>query len=213
MPRTADHDLRRTQIAEAAFDLIAGAGLDAATMAAVAREAGISVGLVQHYFGSKDELLLFTYRRTMDGVLERAYRLVAEGEAAHGTIAAILLDCLQQLWPLDERRRGEHRVAAAFHARSMDSPEVAEVDRRTAAEIRGLIAKSIENGKECGETEPSTASETAAMGILALVGGLADQLYREAGQDVDGRPVREAAVDILRGALASTLPGECRQYR
>ncbi|GAB4003545.1 transcriptional regulator BetI [Glycomyces albus] len=213
MPRTADHDLRRAQLAEAAFDLIAGAGLDAATMAAVAREAGFSVGLVQHYFGSKDELLLFTYRRTMDGVLERAYKLVSEGEAAHGTIAEILLDCLQQMWPLDARRRGEHRVAAAFHARSMDSPEVAEMARDTAAKIRGLVARSIENGKECGETEPGTASETAATGILALVDGLADQLYREAGRDLDGRPVAEAAVEILRGVLASTLPGECRQYR
>jgi AcrR family transcriptional regulator len=212
MPRTADHDLRRAQIAEAAHRLIAHAGLDAATMAAVAREAGFSVGLVQHYFHSKDELLLFTYRRMTESQLERIMRLVAEGEAAKRTIAAILLTGLPQLWPLDDRRRAEYRIARAFHARALDNPTVASVAKETAAMLRAQIARAVGNGKHCGEVAPGTDAELAAVRLSALLEGLADQLYREPGRAVGGRPLPEVASGLLRDALAEVFTGECHRH-
>ncbi|WP_051326114.1 TetR/AcrR family transcriptional regulator [Glycomyces tenuis] len=207
MPRTADHDLRRTQIAEAAHRLIAHTGLDTATMAAVAREAGFSVGLVQHYFPSKDELLLFVYRRTTEGQLERVMRLVAEGEAAKQTIADIMLTGLQELWPLDDRRRAEYRIGRAFHARSLDSPTVASVARKTAANLRAQIARAVGNGKHCGEVDLTADPETAAVGLSALVNGLADQLYHD-----PGRPLATTAADLLRDGLAQVFTGECHHH-
>ncbi|MCH7230347.1 TetR/AcrR family transcriptional regulator [Glycomyces sp. L485] len=212
MPRTADHDLRRSQIAAAVHRLIAHAGLDSATMAAVAREAGISVGLVQHYFHSKDDLLLFAYRRTTSDLLERVARHVAEGEAAKESIAAVMLTCLQELWPLDEPRRGEHRVGRAFHARSLDNPTVAAVARETAATLRTQIATAVDNGKHCGEVEPGTDTELAAVRLSAVVDGLADQLYREPERPVGDRPLHSAAVEILRASLADIFSGECHHH-
>lgn len=207
MARTADHDLRRAQIADAAHRLIAHAGLDAATMAAVAREAGFSVGLVQHYFAAKDDLLLFTYRRTTERQLERVMRLVAEGEAAQRTIAEILLPGLQELWPLDERRRGEYRIGRAFHARSLDNPAVAAVAQATAAELCGQIARTVANGKRCGEVPLDTEAATAALGLWSLTNGLADQLYHE-----PDRPLADTATGLLREALAAVFTGECHRH-
>lgn len=212
MQRTADHDLRRAQIADAAHRLIAHAGLDAATVAAVAREAGFSVGLVQHYFPAKDDLLLFTYRRTTEGQLERIMKLVAAGEAAQRTIAAIMLTGLQELWPLDDRRRAEYRIGRAFHARSLDSPTVAAVAKTTAAMVRAQIARAVNNGKHCGEVEPDTDADLAAVRLSALVEGLADQLYREPEQTVGARTLPEAAADLLQGSLAGVFTGECHHH-
>ncbi|WP_030158712.1 TetR/AcrR family transcriptional regulator [Glycomyces sp. NRRL B-16210] len=212
MPRTADHDLRRNQMAAATHRLIAHAGLDAATMAAVAREAGFSVGLVQHYFASKDELLLFAYKQMSEHQLARVARMVAEGEADAQPIRAILLRCMPELWPLDEARRGEYRVATAFHARALDVPTVAEVARETAAVVSGQIARAVENGKECGEVEPGTDAERAALELSALVTGLADELYGEPERRRGDRPLIETAEAILKDRLGSYFPGECHHY-
>lgn len=213
MPRTADHELRRTQMAASVHRLIAHDGLDAATMAAVAREAGFSVGLVQHYFQSKDDLLLFAYRRMTEDRLARVARLVAEGEADEQPIRAILLRCIPELWPLDDARRGEYRVNRAFHTRSLDNPTVAEVARQTAATIRGQIARAVGNGKECGEVEPDTDPDLAALELAALIDGLADDLYREPQQAVGEYTTTKAAETILETRLAQHFPGECRHYR
>lgn len=207
MPRTADHDLRRAQIAAAVQRMIAHAGFDAATMAAVAREAGISVGLVQHYFKSKDELLLFAYERMTADQLARVGRLIAAGEADHQPIRAILLRCMPELWPLDDARRGEYRVGRVFRARSLDNPTIAEVARQTAAIVHSQIARAVANGKECGEVEPETDPDLAALELAALIEGLADDLYRE-----PERNVGEAAAAILQARLEHYFPGECRHY-
>ncbi len=199
-------------MAAATHRLIAHAGLDAATMAAVAREAGFSVGLVQHYFASKDELLLFAYKQMSEHQLARVARMVAEGEADAQPIRAILLRCMPELWPLDEARRGEYRVATAFHARALDVPTVAEVARETAAVVSGQIARAVENGKECGEVEPGTDAERAALELSALVTGLADELYGEPERRRGDRPLIETAEAILKDRLGSYFPGECHHY-
>lgn len=213
MPRTADHDLRRTQIATAVQHLIAHAGFEAATIAAVAREAGFSVGLVQHYFKSKDELLLFAYERMTADQLARVAHLVAEGETAQQPIRAILLRCMPQLWPMDEARRGEYRVGRVFRARSLDNPTIAEVARQTAGIIRAQIARAVTNGKECGEVEEDTSAELAAVELATLIEGLADDLYREPQRPVDEQTLTEAAETMLQTNLTRIFPGECRHYR
>jgi len=192
-------------MAAAVHRLIAHDGLDAATMSAVAREAGFSVGLVQHYFASKDELLLFAYERLTADLLARVAARTADGEAAGRSIRAIMLDCLAELLPLDAARRGEHRVSRAFQARAMDDPTAAEVAVATAADLRARVARGIANGRECGETDPATDPDLAATELTALVDGLADHVYRE--------PARATAAGaILAARLADLLPGRCRHY-
>lgn len=212
MPRTADHDLRRKQMADATHRLIAHAGLDAATMAAVAREAGFSVGTVQHYFTSKDELLLFAYKQMTEHQLARVARMVEEGEADRQPIRQILARCMPELWPLDEARRGEYRVAKAFHARALDVPTVAEVARESAVMVRGQIARAVGNGKECGEVEEGTDVERVALELAALIAGLADALYTEPAGPQGGSEFEVAATAILTDRLGSYFPGECHHY-
>jgi AcrR family transcriptional regulator len=199
-------------MAAATHKLIAHAGLDAATMAAVAREAGFSVGTVQHYFASKDELLLFAYKQMTEHQLTRVARKVAEGEAAQQPIRAILLDCMPELWPLDDARRGEYRVAKAFHARALDVPSVAEVAREASAVVRGEISRAVENGKECGEVESETDADRAALELSALIAGLADELYGDPVGGQGSRRVLKATEAILKARLGSYFPGECRHH-
>ncbi|HST17095.1 MAG TPA: TetR/AcrR family transcriptional regulator [Gaiellaceae bacterium] len=60
---------RRGQILAAAVRVFAGKGFEATRMADVAREAGVAYGLVYHYFGSKDAVLLAVFREAWGRLL------------------------------------------------------------------------------------------------------------------------------------------------
>ncbi len=77
MPRRVDHAARRREITDAVIRITLKGGLTAATFREVAAEAGVSVRLVQYYFGSKDELLLATQRHVAERSIERLRTWVA----------------------------------------------------------------------------------------------------------------------------------------
>lgn len=60
MPKKVDHHQRRTEIAAAVARIVQDRGLEGVSFREVAAEAGVSVSLVQHYFGSKENLLIGT---------------------------------------------------------------------------------------------------------------------------------------------------------
>lgn len=59
-------ETRRDALIVAALDLVAEGGPQAATVRAIADRAGVTPGLIRHYFASKEELTRAAYRRLMD---------------------------------------------------------------------------------------------------------------------------------------------------
>ena len=59
VPKKVDHQQRRELLAQAVWGLIADEGLSAVSLRSVAGRAGVSMGMVQHYFSTKDDMLGF----------------------------------------------------------------------------------------------------------------------------------------------------------
>ncbi|RKN38970.1 TetR/AcrR family transcriptional regulator [Streptomyces hoynatensis] len=211
MPRTADHDQRRRQIADAVCTLISGHGLDAVTVARTAATAGMSVGLVQHYFRSKDEMLLHAFQEVTARIRARAEDRIRAGIEHRQPISWVLAGALAEFVPLDERRRTEFRVTTAFAGRALDAPALAEVDVATARRLREDIARAVHNGKECGEVDPGLDPWPAAVRLAAVTEGLAMQVHRDPA-GMNGVPAAELTASIIRAELAVVFTGECRQY-
>ncbi|GAA1526938.1 TetR/AcrR family transcriptional regulator [Actinomadura kijaniata] len=207
MPRTADHHERRRQIATAVCELISHHGLDAVTVARTAATAGISVGLVQHYFRTKDDMLLHAFQQVTTQIRDRVNAHVQAGARHHRPIAGILAEAMTELLPLDAVRRTEFRVTRAFAGRTLDVPALAEVDVRTARALRDDLAQAIHNGKECGEVAEDLAPRPAAVRLAAVTEGLAMQVYRT--PETADEPL---ATSIIRSELATVFTGECHQY-
>ncbi|MBL4928168.1 TetR family transcriptional regulator [Fuscibacter oryzae] len=79
LPRKQPRDARRAQLIEATIEVLARQGYARVTMADVARRAGLSHGLVNFHFHSKENLLVETliylaeeYRQNWTTALERA---------------------------------------------------------------------------------------------------------------------------------------------
>jgi TetR/AcrR family transcriptional repressor of bet genes len=92
MARDALKEARRIQLMEATIDCIAARGFADLTLADVAKAAGLSVGIVNFYFKSKDALLAATLAH-MVGEYQRYWR--ANVEAAGPSPAAKLTAMLE----------------------------------------------------------------------------------------------------------------------
>ncbi|GLY67885.1 TetR/AcrR family transcriptional regulator [Amycolatopsis taiwanensis] len=167
MPKQVDHQQRRAQIAEAVCRLTAQHGLDAVSLRQVAAEAGVSMGRVQHYFTTKDEMLLFAFR-TISEQVEQRMRAAAltpgETSGPHELLRAMLLEML----PLSEQAKVEAPVLAAFLARAVVAPDLADFLATDAGRLREFVAAQI------GGVQPAATLEAAM--LLALVDGLMLQL-------------------------------------
>src|SRR6201996_9364250 len=114
VPRVVDHEARRVAIAEAIFEVIGSRGLGAVSLRDVAAQAGVSMGAVQHYFDSKEQMLLFALGHMRDRALARmSSELTAIVEpSARETVRA----AVRAMLPLGEPGRQEAVVAGAFYA-------------------------------------------------------------------------------------------------
>jgi TetR/AcrR family transcriptional regulator, transcriptional repressor of bet genes len=66
--RRESEEVRRAALITATQDLVAEGGPQAATVRAIAARAGVTAGLIRHYFQTKDELLRAAYVELMDGM-------------------------------------------------------------------------------------------------------------------------------------------------
>ena len=81
MPKQVDHDQRRVEIIEALFRIAAREGLAAASIRAVAAEAGVPAPQVQYYFGTKARLLTAAVQQLGARIVERGLsRMTASGD-------------------------------------------------------------------------------------------------------------------------------------
>ncbi|MBW4719403.1 TetR/AcrR family transcriptional regulator [Saccharothrix obliqua] len=200
MPRVADHDQRRALLARAFQRLLATRGFADVSFARVAAEAGVSVGLIQHYFTDKDALLRFAYEDAVNRMSDRVRVRVRNGEAAGLPFADRLLDTLVELLPLDAERDVEYRVRQGLQAQALHHPGLADVARRAGGDLLGYVRAVVERGKESGDVAPGVDAVLAARAILATVQGLADQV---ALSGPDAFPAR----DVLRPVVAAVFTG------
>lgn len=174
MPKKVDARERRQQIARALYRLTAAHGLDEVSLRRVAAEAGVSTGLVQHWFRTKDQMLRFAVETVGEQVEARLDQRRAEIE--HGTPRQAVRAVLVELLPLDEQRRLEAHVAVAFGARAAVSPEIARSLREGMSQMRAFIADRV---RASGGSARGDHPECAAVALTALVDGLAAHTLAE----------------------------------
>lgn len=207
MARTADHDARRAQIVAGVKALTLEVGLGQVTIAGVARSANISVGLVQHYYSSKEQLLLDTFRSVRQDVLDRIDAAIARAERRQERIERMLLDGLLQFLPLNRQRTDEAHLLHAFAGLALENRSLQPGLREALSEHQMRVETAVENGKACGEVETATDSRAEAYALLALTDGLADRLLTQTGQ-----AQRTWARHALAREVARLFPGECRHH-
>ena len=93
MPKLGMAPIRRKQLVEAAIAVIHEMGFANATVARIARRAGLSSGLVHHYFEDKDDLLFTTMRHLLAELRADAVARLAGAREPRQRLCAIIDAC------------------------------------------------------------------------------------------------------------------------
>jgi AcrR family transcriptional regulator len=138
VPKVVDPEERRASIADAVWTVIRRDGLQRASVRNVAREAGLSMGSLRHYFASQPELLCFAMRLVGDraGARVRALDPPADPRRAAEQL-------LGELVPLDDERRAESEVWLAFTGHALVDSDQRAIHQRIHDQLRGACAAAI----------------------------------------------------------------------
>ncbi len=72
--------MRRQELIDATFRCLVQCGVSDTSVRTIAAEAGLSLGMVRHYFNSKDELLAATYRHMSEMLQQQTQAILAATE-------------------------------------------------------------------------------------------------------------------------------------
>lgn len=166
VPKVVDPVERRADLAAAVWRVVRRDGLDHASVRVVAREAGLSMGSLRHYFGSHSEMLTFAMRMVMERIEQRlaALQLPDDPRQAAETVLAELL-------PLDAERQAENEVWLAFSARALVDPELRSLRDEAYDMLRSGCQRWVRHLVPPGTSAREIDLETDR--LFALLDGLA----------------------------------------
>ena len=187
---------KRRLILDAAVRVFARRGFHTSRVGDIAEEAGISHGLLYHYFSSKDELLETIFRETWDEVVTAIAAVEASGEPAREQlrqVAKILL-------------RGWQTQPARTTVIMREIARTPELQRLIAdlTKPREAVERIIRRGQETGEFREDVDARLASTvfygGIDDILTGWVLGLLPDGDEDVARAEL--TVVDVVSVGLA-----------
>ncbi|MET1079980.1 MAG: transcriptional regulator BetI [Pseudomonas sp.] len=164
MPKVGMQPIRRSQLINATLQAVDQVGMGDASIALIARLAGVSNGIISHYFRDKNGLLEATMRHLMSAlnlaVRERRAALTEDSPRAHlRAIIAGNFDDTQVNGPAV-------KTWLAFWAVSMHQPALRRLQRINDHRLYSNLCCELQR------LLPQAAARNAARGLAALIDGL-----------------------------------------
>ena len=159
--------MRRRDILEAVIRITVKGGLASATFREVAAEAGVSVRLVQYYFGTKDELLLATQRHVAARSVARIQRLRAGGSDEP---REVLRTIMGSFVPVDDESRDAMLMFVALFTAALLDPVL---KRREAHEVPTSMQQTFADHLRRARLRAGVDVDQEALRLTVMVTGLA----------------------------------------
>jgi AcrR family transcriptional regulator len=159
---------RRKALIDATLSCLAREGTAGLSVRKISAEAGISIGLINHHYAGKDELISAAYEAFSLGLLDATReRIAAAGPEPRARLSAYVEGLLSA--PMLER--GTLRIWVAFWSIIENSVPMLDVHDRTYAEYRELLAALL---AEAGARvkAPRINTRLAAIALTAMLDGL-----------------------------------------
>lgn len=186
-------DARRADLIEATAACLAEHGLAGTNVRAICAKAGVSPGLLRHYFGGIDDLVAATYEATSDR-MDAIFAAAVAGAGADPR-ARLLAYLTASFRPpvTDPELLG---AWTAFWALARSDARMAAIHTASYADYRARLCDLL---TACG-TAPGEAARLAVM-LTAMVDGLWLELSLDAASFG-----AEAAVAMVEQAVTALLP-------
>jgi AcrR family transcriptional regulator len=193
--------IRREQICRAAVTVIAREGYAGTTMRMVAEEAGVSTGMLNHYFANRQDLLVQALVSVSERSLVRYAVAIAGLEAGRGRLEALLDSVLGE----DGESEETWRVWINVHGEAVRLPELRAAIEERLGQWFVLIDQALEGlvaARPAGELPWSVLVDSVLTGLVIL------QMTSEA--ELDRRRIRD---EVVRTVLACAAAGPAETSR
>ncbi len=196
--KQSDHELRRIEIADAAGKVILENGLHSTRLKEIAGAMGYSVGVLQYYFSSKDDLLLFAKNRLFDAKFDRM-RAAAKRRSGIDRLYAMALELL----PFSDADRDMYLLLTVFRGQAVGNDSLTQRQTERDATGSALFADEIAALQASGDVREDINPQHQAVAFVALLEGMATQAaaLKTIGRTATGKMVRRY-LDMLLAAPA-----------
>ncbi|HTD31158.1 MAG TPA: betaine-aldehyde dehydrogenase, partial [Steroidobacteraceae bacterium] len=199
--RDEGEEARRIQLVEVTIDSLAEVGYVGTTLAEIARRAGVSAGLVAHYFGDKDGLLEAAFRTLARSLAVRVRARLALAHTSRGRVQAVIDT---NLAPEEfDKRSGTAWLAfwgQVLHVKGLKRVQTA-YQRRMLSNLRGDLRHMI----------PGEEARSLAAMIAAMIDGVWLRAALSEWQEADSESARALLTAFVEGRLkeltAAAAPG------
>ncbi len=196
MSRPEPEDSRRQQLIEATIDTLADHGFAATTLAGIGARAGVSPGLIAHYFADKDGLLEATLRSLARGLAAGLAGRLGGAAGARGRVQAVIDTMLAP----EEFAPRTCSVWLAFWGEVPHSARLLRVQRvyqgRMLSNLRHALRQLV----------PDTDAERIARGLAAMIDGLWLRATLAVPQETDSATARAMASNFVDAEIARCGP-------
>lgn len=164
MPKVGMEPIRRQQLIQATMVAIDEVGLADTTVMRIARHAGVSAGIISHYFGGKDGLLEATMRQILHdlGNAVAARRRSLEDTSARAHLGAIIDGNFDR----SQVTSAVAKTWLAFWASSMHKPRLARLQQVNHRRLHSNLCHQFRR------LMPRDDAHRAAAGLAAVIDGL-----------------------------------------
>lgn len=161
---------RKKTIARATCSAIVEHGLHRVNMRDIARALGTTTGPLQHYFASKEDLLLYTKNLLIDELLDDAR---CAGSKARGR-DRLRIVC-ERLLPFTETARLAWLVLTAFNGYAIGDSRLNAIQVSRYSKCREFFEQELLVAQRAGIIDSSVDAVLEAIALASFVDGLAVQ--------------------------------------
>jgi AcrR family transcriptional regulator len=183
------------RIVDAMRASVAARGAAGSTFDHVAREAGVSRGLLHYYFGTKERLLAEVVRRDSDLRLAALDQALAPARTAEDLLEVLV----RSLEDLVERDPAFVALHFELFTSARRTPEIAAELAALHRRVREHVAAQLEAKRAEGVIGPGADPEAVVTVLLSLADGLALRML--ADPEHDWGPTLAAAMAAARALL------------
>ena len=185
------------RIVDAMRDSVASRGAAGSTFEHVAREAGVSRGLLHYYFGTKERLLVEVVRRDTELRIARLDRMLAEAKTADDVLDVLV----SSLTDMIENDPGYFLLLYELFSAGRRNPDIQHEVGQLFEATRSHVAKVFRSKEDEGILSLRFDADAVVAYLLAVADGFALQSLSDPSRDM--APALEAGAASARYLLVS----------
>jgi len=185
------------RIVDAMRDSVARRGAAGSTFEHVAREAGVSRGLLHYYFGTKERLLVEVVRRDTELRIARLDEMLAEAKTPDDVLSVLV----SSLTDMIENDPGYFLLLYELFSAGRRNPDIQHEVGQLFEATRSHVAKVFRDKEDEGILSLRFDAEAVVAYLLAVADGFALQSLSDPSRDIT--PALNAGAASARYLLVS----------